>query len=115
MREAMFAVAKIQSHLRYPMPTTVAPVECTLATSCARIFFNCFNTSLSFNDDIFIRLCCQVLSALRKKLNEGHNDPSVKKSKDQTALTGGHNTEAAYMNIQQQPFLYQNNNKDITP
>ena len=42
----------------------------------------------------------------REILSKGHNDPSVKKYKDQTALTGGHNTEAAYMNIQQQPFLY---------
>ena len=42
-----------------------------------------------------------------KKLSEGHDEPSVKKSKDQTASTGGHNTEAAYMNIQQQPFFLQ--------
>ena len=46
MREAMFAFAKTQSHLCY---------------SCTRIFFSCFNTSLSLNENIFIRLCCQVL------------------------------------------------------
>ena len=32
-----------------------------------------------------------------------------------TAYTGVQNTELGYMNIQWQLFLYQNNNKNITP
>ena len=38
-------------------------------------------------------------------LSEGHNDPLSKKSKGQTAWTGGHNTEAAYMNVQDKRIL----------
>ena len=47
------------------LPTTVAPVKCIASNyGCARIFFCCFNTSLSLNNNIFIRLCCWALLVL---------------------------------------------------
>ena len=51
-----------QNSVAFMLPTTVAPVKCTLVTMVALgSFFSCFNTSLSLNDNIFIRCCCRAL------------------------------------------------------
>ena len=51
-----------QNSVAFTLPTTVAPVERTLATTVALgSFSSCFNTSLSLNGNIFIRLCCRAL------------------------------------------------------
>ena len=55
-------VSLCQNSFAFMLPTTVAPVKCTLVTMVALgSFFSCFNTSLSLNDNIFIRCCCRAL------------------------------------------------------
>ena len=60
MRDTVFTFAKIQSHLLNA--TYYSYTSKTYASDyvCTRIFLSCFNTSLSINNNILIRLCCQV-------------------------------------------------------
>ena len=59
MREPVFAFAKIQSHLLNATYRTVALAECLLAAMVALgSLLSCFNTSLSLNNNILIRLYC---------------------------------------------------------
>ena len=60
MREAVFALC--QNSVAFTLPTTVAPVECTLVTMVVlRSFSAALITSLSLNSKIFIRFCCEAL------------------------------------------------------
>ena len=64
MKEAVFAFAKIQSHLHYQH---VAPVEHMIVTTVVLGSFSAaLITSLFLNDNTFIRLYCRALLCMCK-------------------------------------------------